>query len=102
MKIKTVTDLGAAIKDARKRQGMDQQALAKRVGVSRQWIIDIEKGKPRASVDLVLRTLDALGMPLDIKSGKAPGRIVTTNYDDVLGGVDINTIITKTTRRDKK
>ncbi len=97
MKIKTVTDLGAAIKDTRKRRGLDQQTLATLVGVSRQWIIDIEKGKPRASIDLVLRTLDALGIPLDLKTGKSSDIIMAPHH-----GVDINTIITKTTRRDKK
>jgi HTH-type transcriptional regulator/antitoxin HipB len=32
--------------------------------VSRQWIIDCEKGKPRAELGLVLRTLTALGLRL--------------------------------------
>ena len=62
MLIRTPRDLGAAIRSRRKALGLDQAALAARVGVSRQWIIDIEKGKPRAALDLVLQTLQALGI----------------------------------------
>ncbi len=42
------------------------RALAKRVGVSRQWLIEAERGKPRAEVGLVLRMLDALGVRLAV------------------------------------
>ena len=60
--IHNAKDLGAAIRDRRVALGLDQAELANRVGVSRAWIIDIEKGKPRASVELVLRTLHILGV----------------------------------------
>ena len=62
MFIRTPRDLGAAIRDQRTQQGLDQHELAARVGVSRQWIIEVEKGKPRAQVGLVLKTLGALGV----------------------------------------
>jgi len=60
--IRNAKDLGAAIRDRRKALGWDQSTLAKKIGVSRQWIIEIEKGKPRASVELALRALDHLGI----------------------------------------
>lgn len=66
--IRTAQDLGIAIRDRRKALGIDQATLAGRVGVSRKWIIDIEKGKPRASVELVLRTLDILGFQFVTRS----------------------------------
>ncbi|MBY0510627.1 MAG: helix-turn-helix transcriptional regulator [Rhodospirillaceae bacterium] len=66
MLVRTANDLGTAIRDHRKRRGWDQQTLASHVGVSRQWIIDVEKGKPGASIGLVLRALDALGMPINL------------------------------------
>ncbi|MGH7298057.1 MAG: helix-turn-helix domain-containing protein, partial [Polyangiaceae bacterium] len=62
--VRTPTDLGALIRDRRRRLGLDQRALAERVGVSRQWIIEAEQGKPGAAVGLVLRTLQALGVTL--------------------------------------
>jgi len=70
MRIRTPSDLGALIRDRRRRLGLDQKSLAAKVGVSRQWIVEVEKGKPRAEVSLVLRTLDALGIPLT--GGDAP------------------------------
>jgi y4mF family transcriptional regulator len=62
--IETPSDLGRAIRTQRKRIQWDQARLASSVGVSRQWVIEIEKGKPRAELHLVLRTLDALGLRL--------------------------------------
>lgn len=64
MLIRTPSEIGAAIRDGRRRLGLDQRTLAEKVGVSRQWLIDVEKGKPGAEVGLVLRTLNALGISL--------------------------------------
>lgn len=73
MLIRTVRDLGAVIRDRRRRLGLGQQALADRIGVSRQWVVEMEKGKPRAEVGLVLRALDALGVTL-IPGDGTPGQ----------------------------
>jgi HTH-type transcriptional regulator/antitoxin HipB len=64
MLIRTYKDIGALIRHKRKEQGWDQKSLAQKVGVSRQWLIEVEKGKPRAEVGLVLRVLEALGVSL--------------------------------------
>jgi HTH-type transcriptional regulator / antitoxin HipB len=68
--VRDLKDLGAVIRERRRRLHLSQQALADRVGVSRQWIIEAEHGKPRAPVGLVLRTLDALGMNLAIEEAR--------------------------------
>src|SRR5260370_16899325 len=65
MRIRTPADLGALIRDHRTKLGLDQKSLAQKVGVSRQWIVDVEKGKPRAEIGLLLRTISALGIALD-------------------------------------
>lgn len=65
MRFRSPVELGAIIRERRRRLGLEQKALAERVGVSRQWIIDIEKGKPRAALGLVLRTVNELGVLLD-------------------------------------
>jgi HTH-type transcriptional regulator / antitoxin HipB len=65
MKIITPKDLGLTIRARRKQLALDQLTLAARVGVSRQWIVEIEKGKPRAEIGLVLRTLRELGIQLE-------------------------------------
>jgi HTH-type transcriptional regulator/antitoxin HipB len=66
MLIRTPRELGAIIRDHRRQQGLDQQELASKIGVSRQWVVEVEKGKPRAEVGLVLRALDALGVILSL------------------------------------
>ncbi len=69
MRIRTPADLGALIRDRRIKLGLDQGSLAERVGVSRQWIVEVEKGKPRAEIGLLLRTLNALGILLATEEG---------------------------------
>jgi HTH-type transcriptional regulator/antitoxin HipB len=64
MRIRTPIDLGAVIRDRRTKLGLDQKSLAAKAGVSRQWIVEVEKGKPRAEIGLVLRTVEALGITL--------------------------------------
>jgi HTH-type transcriptional regulator / antitoxin HipB len=64
MNLRTPRDLGALIRDRRRKLELDQRTLAERVGVSRQWIIEVERGKPRAEVGLILKTLAALGLRL--------------------------------------
>jgi HTH-type transcriptional regulator / antitoxin HipB len=64
MRIRTAVDIGALIRDRRTRLGLKQQDLADKAGVSRQWLIEVEKGKPRAELGLVLRTIEELGISL--------------------------------------
>jgi HTH-type transcriptional regulator/antitoxin HipB len=66
MRIRTPIDLGALIRERRKALRLDQKTLAEKVGVSRQWIVDVEQGKPRLEIGLVLRTADALGIVLTV------------------------------------
>lgn len=66
MRLRTATDVGAVIRDRRRALGLDQRTLAERVGVSRKWIIEVEQGKPRAALRLVLRTFEALGVVLRV------------------------------------
>lgn len=65
MLVRTPADLGALIRDRRKQLKLDQATFAKRIGVSRYWVIMIERGHPRAELGLVLRAIDALDIQLD-------------------------------------
>jgi HTH-type transcriptional regulator/antitoxin HipB len=65
MQIKTTSDIGALVRDRRAEARWSQEELAKRAGVSRLWIVQLEKGKPTAQVGLVLRVLKELGIALD-------------------------------------
>lgn len=72
MLLQTPRDIGLAIRQRRKDLDLDQAGLARRVGVSRQWIIEVERGKPGAEVGLVLRTLKALGVALEVAEPTGP------------------------------
>ena len=64
MLLRTPQDIGAIVRQRRRELRLDQRTLAELASVSRQWIIDCEKGKPRAELALVLRTLSVLGVRL--------------------------------------
>ena len=66
MLLRAPIDLGLAIRERRRELHLDQSELAQQVGVSRKWIIDAEKGKPRAEIGLLLRTLNVLGLRLSL------------------------------------
>jgi len=91
MLIRTPKDLGAVIRERRRELGWDQQALANKIGVSRQWVIEIEKGKPRAEVGLVLRVLDALGVPLSLGGST----VALSKTGDTVPEIDIDAIVRK-------
>jgi transcriptional regulator with XRE-family HTH domain len=89
MLIRTPADLGAVIRDRRKQLKLNQAVFAKRIGVSRQWLILVEHGHPRAELALVLRAIDALHIRLDAKPEEPHRRS---------GGVDIDAIVAKAKR----
>ncbi len=66
MKVRTARNLGAAVRDARRRQGLTQQQLAQRAGVSREWLVRLEQGHARLELQLVLNTLAAAGLALQV------------------------------------
>ncbi len=59
-------DLGRTIRDRRLELGYTQQQLAERVGVARQWIVKVEKGKARAEIEPLLHTLFQLDLELRV------------------------------------
>jgi len=60
-------DLGQAVRERRLALALSQQALADRVGVSRQWVVGLEQGKPRGELGLVLRVVRALDLQLRLE-----------------------------------
>ena len=65
--------------------GLSCREIANEIGVSRQWLIELEHGHPRAELGLVLRVLDALGINLDADIAQAKASRP--------GTVDINAIV---------
>lgn len=66
--LRTATDMGLAIRARRRALGLRQHELAAKVGVSRQWIVEIERGKPRAELGLLLHTIATLGLQLRMQA----------------------------------
>jgi HTH-type transcriptional regulator/antitoxin HipB len=64
MTIRTPAELGTLIRNTRQKLKLNQASLSKKIGVSRLWLNEIEHGKPRAEIGLVLRTLAALNITL--------------------------------------
>jgi HTH-type transcriptional regulator / antitoxin HipB len=90
--IRTPKDIGALIRDRRKSIGLDQAELAARIGVGRVWINQVERGKPRASLELVLRALSAVNVEVRGVTETETDKPTTTTP---VISPDINAIITK-------
>ena len=60
------TDIGNIVRRRRTKAALSQGELADKIGVSRKWIADLEKGHPRAQVQLVLDVLNALDALVDV------------------------------------
>lgn len=94
MQVRTAKDIGAFIRDQRKKQKLDQADLAEKVGVNRRWVLEVERGKPRAEIGLVLKTLDALGLTLSIDGEPTPRSGGTNEIEPV----DIDAVVAKAKR----
>lgn len=99
MRVRTPSELGALIRDYRLRRSLDQKTLATTVGVSRQWIVEIEKGKVRAPIGLILRTLGALGIILDAQQEPSTGSKDKSHGADAY--IDIDPIVARARRKRK-
>lgn len=58
------TDLGAAVRAARRARGWTQASLARQAGTSRQWVSGFEQGRERAELGMAMRLLAAVGLSL--------------------------------------
>jgi HTH-type transcriptional regulator / antitoxin HipB len=94
LQARTVGEIGAAIRSRRRELGWDQATLADRIGVSRLWVNQIEKGKPGAGIGLVLRAFAALDLtPILTKpgftqhAGDAPPPIVSPDFSEIFEAV---------------
>ncbi len=86
--LRTPKDIGALVRDRRRRLGLDQAELAEKVSVSRLWINQVERGKPGASLGLILRALAAVGVSLTAGIGE------TSSQDaELIVTPDINAIV---------
>lgn len=64
--ITTTSQLGAALRVARKQLGLTQPQLALAAGVGVRFIVELEAGKPTMRIEPVLRVIAALGGELQL------------------------------------
>ncbi|WP_350278876.1 helix-turn-helix domain-containing protein [Kribbella sp. HUAS MG21] len=76
--------MGATVRDARVRQGLTQAELARRAGVSREWLVRLERGAPRLELQLVLDTLAAVGLTLTAAASHLEDTQHKARWNDVL------------------
>lgn len=62
----SVQDLGAAVRAARKAQGLRLEDLALAAGVGVRFLSEFERGKATVQLGEVLRVVAALGLELSI------------------------------------
>ena len=90
MKVRTPLDFGLMIRQARRSRGMTQQQLARAAAVGRQWVVEIEAGKPRAELGRVLQTLAALDLSLSMHGEGIPE---VRKAEDAVEVVDLRAIL---------
>ena len=63
--------IGKLIREERKKKGLTQAELAERVGITRQTLSKMERGKVAlVTVASFLKVLDCLGLELEVKHRK--------------------------------
>ena len=64
--IRTMYDMGLAIRQRREELGLSQEALAERSGVSRSWLAKVELGKASFDFRRVLMVTAALELHVEV------------------------------------
>lgn len=67
MRVRTMADVGAVVREAREAAGLTQVQLAQQARVSREWLVKVEAGRSRAEMPRVLDVLTHLGLVLDVQ-----------------------------------
>lgn len=74
--IRSSVDLGAVIREQRKRLALKQLDLAGLGNTGNRFIVDLENGKPTVQLQKVLDLMDLLGLELVVRT-KASGASTT-------------------------
>lgn len=65
-------DVAMAIRARRRQLKLRQVELAREARVGREWLVELEHGKPTVELGLVLRTLETLGLEVTVRAGATP------------------------------
>jgi len=92
MRINSIRDVAAAVRGRRIDRKLSQAELARRAGVSRKWIYELEGGKRTAETGLLLRVLNELGLHLEL----------STDSPSDTDGVDLDDLLSRGLERDER
>jgi transcriptional regulator with XRE-family HTH domain len=70
--VKSVTDIGGAVRSRRKGDGLTLVDAAGLCNVNYRFLSNLENGKPTVRLDKVLQVLAALGLEFEIKERTWP------------------------------
>ena len=64
--IRSADAYGKALRERRRLLGLTQEDVAIEAGVGRRFVIELERGKPGASLEQALRVAALLGLEVDL------------------------------------
>ncbi len=70
------TELGAIVRKRRKLLRLTQKQLAELSNCGPDFLYDLERGKSTVQLGKLLAVLDALGLKLEVRSGRPEGEVV--------------------------
>ncbi len=70
VRIHSTGELGAVLKDRRKKQKMTQSDLSALAGTGVRYIVDLENGKPTARIGPALKLIEWLGLEVTLREKK--------------------------------
>lgn len=86
MQVDTMRDVAVLVRSTRLARGMTQAELAAQMGVSRDWVVRLEKGHPRLEVQRVLDALHVLGVEMQSTNPSEDSQGERTSQSPVKGG----------------
>lgn len=86
----TLHQIVSAVRGRRQSLGWSQEELARRLGVSRSWVSEFERGSGGASLVVVLRLLDVVDLPIEFAhpDSATGGTVGPVDLDELLRRFD--------------
>lgn len=67
LRVQSVADFGAVIREERRNQGLTQTDLAEYCGVGINFVSEVERGKSTAEMGKALKLAEMLGLDINIE-----------------------------------
>ena len=66
MEVRAASDFGALVAERREVLNLSQAELARRAGVTREWVVRLEKGSTAVTLFRLMRVLRELNLVVDV------------------------------------